>query len=105
MAYRKTAKALKVAAICARMRAGKERKRAESSAPDYPPILPDLRRTIIVIDYDSGAPVHHQIDLHKTNRIDQYRAVVDGKEWKRKIGFSGVLAGIRKSMPRVSSDY
>ena len=31
--------------------------RYEAPAPDYPPILPDLRRTIIVIDYDSGTPV------------------------------------------------
>lgn len=101
MAYRKTKKALAHEAKCARMRAGKERKRMESPAPDYPPILPDLRRTIIVIDYDSGQPVQHRIDLHKTSRIDQYRAVVDGKEWKPHIGFAGVLAGIRKALPRV----
>jgi hypothetical protein len=48
-------------------------------------------------------PVHHQIDLYKTGRIDQFRAVVDGVEWKRRIGFSGVLAGIRKSMPRMAA--
>ena len=100
MAYRTTKKS---AEVMATMRAAKERKRMAGDAPDYPPILPDLRRTIIVIDYDSGAPVHHQIDLHRTNRIDQYRAVVDGQEWKRRIGFSGVLAGIRKSMPRVTA--
>ena len=75
MAYRKTKKALKIAATCARMRAGKERKRMESQAPAHPRTLPDLRRTIIVIDYDSGQPVEHRIDLHKTGRIDQYRAV------------------------------
>lgn len=103
MAYRKTARALKIAATCARMRDGKARKRMASQAPDYPAPLPDLRRTIIVIDYDGGVPAHHQIDLHRTNRIDQFRAVVDGKEWKKRIGFSGVLAGIRKSMPRVSA--
>lgn len=98
--YRVTKKRAEVMAV---MRAAKERKRLAADPPDYPPILPDLRRTIIVIDYDSGAPVHHQIDLHRTNRIDQYRAVVDGQEWKRRIGFSGVLAGIRKSMPRVTA--
>jgi len=101
MAYRKTKKALKIAATCARMRAGKARKRLDSDPPDYPAPLPDLRRTIIVIDYDNGEPVEHRIDLHKTSRIDQYRALVDGKEWKPRIGFAGVLAGIRKAMPRV----
>jgi len=100
MAYRTTKKS---AEVMAAMRAAKERKRLAGTAPEYPSILPELRRTIIVIDYDSGAPVHHQIDLHRTNRIDQYRAVVDGQEWKRRIGFSGVLAGIRKSMPRVTA--
>lgn len=101
MAYRKTSKVIKSAANCARMRAGKERKRAASEPPCYPAPLPDLRRTIIVIDYDSGQPVEHRIDLHKTGRIDQYRAVVDGKEWKPRIGFAGVLSGIRKALPRV----
>jgi len=98
MAYRTTKKS---AAKFARMRDGKERKRMNSPAPDYPPILPELRRTIIVIDYDMGMYDQHQIDLYKTSRIDQYRAVVDGKEWKQRIGFSGVLAGIRKSLPRM----
>jgi len=103
MAYRKTAKTLMAEAKYARMRDGKARKRLTSDAPEYPPILPDLRRSIIITDYDSGLPVHHQIDLYKTGRIDQFRAVVDGVEWKRRIGFSGVLAGIRKSMPRMAA--
>jgi len=85
------------------MRAAKERKRLEGPAPYYPPELPDLRRRIIVIDYDRGQAITHTIDLHKTRRIDQFRAVVDGVEWRKSIGFSGVLAGIRKSMPRVSA--
>ncbi len=103
MAYRKTTKALKNSATCARMRAGKERRRLAGEAPDYPAPLPELRRTIIIIDYDRGVPVEHRIDLHRTRRIDQFRAVVDGREWKASIGFSGVLAGIRKAMPRIHS--
>jgi len=101
MAYRKTKKSIRNAVICARMREGKARKRMEGAAPDYPKPLPELRRTIIVIDYDNGLHDQHQIDLYRTNRIDQFRAVVDGQEWKKRIGFSAVLAGIRKSMPRV----
>ncbi len=99
MAYRKSHKELQRLAA---MRAAKERKRLEGPLPEYAVDIPDLRRRIIVIDYDSGNAVTHTIDLHRTRRIDQYRAVVDGVEWKKRIGFSGVLAGIRKAMPRVS---
>ena len=76
MAYRNSKKYVRNAAVCERMRAAKASKRMESPAPDYPPILPDLRRTIIVIDYDKEVFDQHQIDLYKTNRIDQFRAVV-----------------------------
>jgi hypothetical protein len=37
------------------MRAGRERKRLEGEAPDYPLELPELRREIIVITMTSGA--------------------------------------------------
>jgi len=37
-----------------RMRDAKQRKRLESDPPDYPRELPDLRRMIIVIDFDFG---------------------------------------------------
>ncbi len=82
------------------MREAKERIRLESSTPDYPIILPDLRREIIIIDHDFGTITHH-IQLFKTGRIDCYRAVADGKPWKERIGWSRVLEGLRKSLPRV----
>lgn len=83
-------------------RAAKERLRLESPAPDYPPELPELRRTIIIVDYDFGA-VEHRIDLFRTGRIDCYRVVADGFEWKKRAGWSAVLEGIRKSFLRVSA--
>lgn len=86
------------------MREAKERKRMESEPPDYPHELPDLRRRIIIIDYDFGEVVH-VIEMHKTNRIDQYRVVADGKEWKRRAGWSKVLEGLRKSFMRVHSSF
>jgi len=64
--------------------------RMESEPPDYPQELPDLRRRIIIIDYDFGEVVH-VIEMHRTNRIDQYRVVADGKEWKQRAGWSKVL--------------
>jgi len=87
----------------ANMRAAKERKRLEDPAPDYAPILPELRRKIEITDYDCGKE-KHVIELFKTNRIDCFRVYVDGELWKKKIGFSNILAGIRKSMPRVLSE-
>ena len=82
------------------MREAKERKRLDGPAPDIPPDLPGLRRRIIIIDYDFGKVVH-RIDLYKTNRVDCYRAVADGKPWKDRVGWSRVLEAIRKSFVRV----
>jgi hypothetical protein len=84
------------------MRRGRERARLEGPAPDYPPPLPDLRRRLVIEDFDFGHSVH-VMEFYRTNRIDCFRVVVDGKEWKRRIGFSNALAGIRKSMPRVGA--
>ena len=64
--------------ICARMRASKERKRLEGSTPDYPPDLPELRRKIIIIDYDFGEK-RYEMDLYRSNRRDCYKVVVDGR--------------------------
>lgn len=71
-------------------------------APDYPAVLPDLRRRVIIEDWDFGHRVH-VMELHKTDRIDCYRVTADGKPWKGRIGWSQTLAWLRKSMPRVGS--
>lgn len=82
------------------MNAAKERKRLESNEPDYPLDLPNLRRMIIVVDFDFGKKAH-TLKLYKTNRVDLFRVECDGKVWKDGVGFSNILARIRKSMPRV----
>src|SRR5881397_2499806 len=82
------------------MRDARERRRLEGVEPRYPRDLPALRRTLIIIDYDFGR-VEHRIDLYRTPRIDCYRAVADGVEWKRRVGWSKVLAGLRVKLPRV----
>jgi hypothetical protein len=81
-------------------RDARERRRLERPAPSYPRELPSLRRTLIIVDHDFGT-VEHRIDLYRTRRIDCYRAVADGVEWKRSIGWSRVLAGLRVKFPRV----
>lgn len=36
-------------------------------------------------------------------RIDSYRAVIDGREWKASVGWSRVLDGLRRALPRLAS--
>jgi hypothetical protein len=89
----------------AKMAAAREaaaRKRLDSPAPDYIPQMPTLRRTIIVVDHDFGT-VEHTLELYRTNRIDCYRVVADGVEWKRRAGWSTVLEALRKSFIRVGA--
>lgn len=86
------------------MRKAKERIRLKSPEPEYPPTLPNLRRIVIIIDFDFGKTVNI-IKLFKTNRIDCYRAEAEGKIWKEKIGWAKVLEGIRKSFLRINSPY
>lgn len=85
----------------AAMRSAKERRRLESPPPDYPADLPDLRMRITVERLDFGHE-SHVIELHRTCRIDVYRATVDGRPWIT-AGLTQVLAGIRKACPRVLS--
>lgn len=81
--------------------AARMRKRLNSPAPDYPADLPELRRKIVVTDYDFGEPAQHEILLFRSNRIDCYRCVVDGREISKKIGSARVLELVRKAFPRI----
>jgi hypothetical protein len=74
----------------------------ERPASDYLPELPDLRRRIIVIDYDHGRVVH-RLDLYRTSRVDCYRAVADGHPWRDRIGWAKALEAVRKSFLRQTS--
>lgn len=62
--------------------------------------ITELRRVIEITDY-SGKPITRKLELYKTDRIDCYKVVVDGKLWKERIGWSNILAGIRKALPRL----
>ena len=79
------------------------RERARMDAPVvYPGELPELRRRIIVIDYDFGERRYEML-LYRTNRRDCYRAVVEGKTWRERIGWSRILEGIRLAFPAVGA--
>ncbi len=102
MTYRLTKKAEAQRSKLANMRRTRAIARMDEPSPDYPRQMPELRRQIIIRDFDFGETIH-TLDLYRTNRIDCYRVVADGVEWKRRIGWSKLLAGLRKSMPRVGS--
>ncbi|TMO51252.1 hypothetical protein CWC23_08935 [Pseudoalteromonas ruthenica] len=44
-----------------------------------PQNIPELRRIIEITDYDSGEPITHKLELYKTDRIDCYKVLVDGR--------------------------
>lgn len=80
--------------------------RAELAAEDQRPAAwrpPELRRRITIEDFDGSASTTHVIELHRTTRIDSYLAIVDGRAWKSRIGWSRVLDGLRKALPRLAS--
>lgn len=83
------------------------------SRPDMPPEdqrpahwKPSLvRRTITVVDNDGPTQEVHTIELRRCGRIDCYDAYVDGELWAKRIGWSRVLSGLRKALPRVAAEH
>jgi len=102
MSYRVTRRAEKQRRRLEAMRRGKDAARMARSLEERAPDLPDLRREIIIIDHDFGERMH-RLALYKTDRVDCFRVEVDGRPWKNRIGWSAILAGLRKSMPRVGA--
>ena len=70
-------------------------------APDYPAPLPELRMRITVERFDFGHE-RHEFELRRTNRVDVFSVLIDGKPWRR-AGLTAVLEGLRKACPRVTS--
>ncbi len=90
------------------MKRGRERAALARDPRGRMPDLPLLRRELIVIDYDSGEPVTHTMHLYRSDRVDCYHAHADGKLWKERIGWSKVLAGVRRAyqrLPGARSDF
>lgn len=84
------------------MQEGRARARmAREPVPRWQP--PDLRRRLIVEDYDTGKVVRTIFDLHATTRIDCYRVSIDGKRQPGRIGWTRLLALLRKALPRKCS--
>ena len=61
------------------MKRGKERAAMAREPRGRMPELPQLRREVTVIDYDSGQPFAHTLHLYRSDRVYCYRVVADGK--------------------------
>ena len=66
------------------------------------PLQPDLRKKIEITSYDMGESKTITFELFQSDRIDCYKVLVDGKLWKKRVGLSKILEGIRKALPRHS---
>ena len=84
------------------MRAAKMRQIEEGPTPNYPLCLPELRRRIIIEDFNFGE-IRHVVNLYRTNRIDCFRMEVDGLMIAQRIGWSRVLEKTRKAFLRVQA--
>jgi hypothetical protein len=79
------------------------RKKPEEPAPYYGPEPPEIRRRIIVEDYDGPETTRHEIILNRSNRIDCYRVEVDGRMLPGRKGWSSVQEMVRKAFVRVGA--
>ncbi len=58
-------------------------------------------RRLVYEDLQSGEK--REFLMYPTNRSDQYRVTVNGKEWAGKTGFTHILVALRKAAGRFSS--
>jgi hypothetical protein len=83
--------------------AAKQRNRLASPPPDYfdAPDYSKPVREIVYRDLLSGETHIFLLFIHP-RRVDQFVCLIDGKPWLAQAGWSRVLAGLRKAVPRFS---
>lgn len=64
---------------------------------------PELRRRLIVEDYDTGEVMRTVIEMRRTPRIDCYKVTVNGFAQPGTPGWTRILDMLRKAMPRKCS--
>jgi len=88
-----------------RMRDAKEQKRLDGPSPEYSLPVPNLRRIVIVIDFDFNRRIVKFFKMYKTKRIDSYR-VVDEAGVTIKIGWARFInLYLMKCFTRIRSPY
>ncbi len=83
--------------------AAKRRKRLAAPPPDYfdAPDYSKPVREIVYRDLLTGE-THTFLLFISPDRVDQFRVTVNGNLWLQRAGWSRVLAGLRKAVPRFS---
>jgi hypothetical protein len=83
--------------------AAKQRKRMASPPPDYfdAPDYSKPVRELVYRDLLTGE-THTFLMFISRKRVDQFSCTIDGKPWLPKAGWSRVLSGLRKAVPRFS---
>ncbi|MBC8797673.1 hypothetical protein [Shewanella algae] len=102
--YLRSKKYQQQVAYLAAARAEQERKELDLTTPAQTTI-PELRRAIEITALDSGVPVTHRIELYRSDRIDCYNVNNDGQQWMQRMGWSHILAALRKALPRIMPFY
>jgi hypothetical protein len=72
----------------------------DGPAPDYPPPLPELRRQVIIRDFDFGER-ELVVSLYKCPRIDCYMVEIGGEIINKRAGWSTALEIVRKEFSRL----
>lgn len=81
--------------------AARARKRIQSPPQDYfdAPDYSKPVRKLVYTDLLSGASHEFVLYIHP-QRIDQFRVILNGKVWRERIGWTHILAGLRKAAGR-----
>lgn len=72
-------------------------------APPYQP--PELRRVVVVIDYDMDSPRIDTFRLYRTNRIDSYHVEHNRRPIGDRIGWANFCKRLSAHFPRLISPY
>ena len=79
---------------------GRNQQITEGPAIEYPPALPELRRRVIIRDFDFGER-ELVVNLYRCPRIDCYMVEIDGEIVDGRAGWSTALEIIRGKFPRL----
>lgn len=84
--------------------AARARRRLLAPPPDYPLCATPQQpvRKLIYEDMITGER-HEFLLFISPDRVDQFRVMLDGKLWRERIGWTHILAGLRKAAGRFSN--
>jgi len=92
----------KINTICAKMRAGKERKRIEQDYPEYPPDRPKLCMQVVVMEFECTEPKATTYHLQACSaRRDSYWIWEGSARWPKPMGKARLFRELSQKHPRM----